>query len=98
MNETKARAQIRARIYYKRYRDLYHFLCAEKDPKKIIEAVRTMIDVHAKWTSRECIRVLLDDMEIQEAQQRGELPLLIGQPFRHPTSPAYLEQVIKKGR
>ena len=93
-----SRTGIKARIYYKRYRDLYDFLCVEKDPMKIIAAVRTMVDVNAKWTCQEAIEVLLDDIEIQAAHAAGELPLLIGKAFRHSTSAAYLEQVIKKGR
>jgi len=92
------RAGIKARVYYKRYRALYNVLLDVKDPAKILEYVYILVDVIAAPTCGECLRLLLDEITIERAELQGELPLLIGTQFKHPTSAAYLEQVIKKGK
>jgi hypothetical protein len=97
------RAGIKARVYYKRYRRLYEALLAEHrlsggDPGMIIELVHSLVDVNARWSCTECVKLLRDEITIEKAELQGELPLLIGTQFRHPTSQAYLEKVLKKGK
>ena len=88
---------LRKRVGYRRYRALHEFLkeTSVKNPTEILLAVRHMVDINLKPSSFWAVEFLLDEIMIQEAKERGDLPLLIGTKWRSDVTQRHFEQLLK---
>lgn len=95
--ESALRRSMRKRVGYTRYKNLWDGLRGNlKTPDPLILlGIQKLINPTLPWTSVEALRVLVDDIVLQDATDKGELPLLIGHEWRHHSTQEYFERILK---
>ena len=99
---------IRRRVSYKRYKDVLEAAMnstEEERPEKVLEAAFFLVEnyrghqkSHIARSAYNTICYLKDEYVLEQAEKKGELPLLIGYKWTHQEHQNRFEQLIKKDR